>query len=262
MKRLKKIPGKLLALTSAMGLSAAFAAPVAPAVYQRTTNTESIELSNIDEAGSVALPISVEPAPPASSQAAPAAKAPVASAAPAEPQARAKVKKMIRKPDGTEEEVWVDADEDTKTADQANGSASDVTSKKSDNWGSFGFSSPSGSSGGYAGGGYTPGGTGNNTGTTNSGSTGGTTASNGGSAGDSTSGSTASNGGSTGGNPAGAGSNTTSPTPTPTTALETKLASYRDMLLADVANAHVANPAITRRYQAMNRSAYQSRFGF
>jgi hypothetical protein len=43
--------------------------------------------------------------------------------------------------------------------------------------------------------------------------------------------------------------------------LETKLETYRNLMLNEVANAQVANPAITRRYQMMNRSAYQRSMG-
>jgi hypothetical protein len=44
-------------------------------------------------------------------------------------------------------------------------------------------------------------------------------------------------------------------------ALEAKLVTYRDMMITDVTNAHVANPAIARRYQMMNRATYQTNIG-
>jgi hypothetical protein len=49
--------------------------------------------------------------------------------------------------------------------------------------------------------------------------------------------------------------------PTATSALDTKLEQYRNQMLQEVVNAQVSNPAITRRYQMMDKATYQSRGG-
>jgi hypothetical protein len=283
MKRLKKFPGKVLALVSAMGLSAAIAAPTAPAtptsavVYQRPSNSESIELSNIPEEGAVPLPGALDPAASVGSSAPDAKAAGTASAKPAPLKVKKKVLKKVTKPDGTEEEVWVETDEEVDNTDVTDPATADSGAKPGERSASgasgnetasrVGSSAPASSGGGMSTGGFSSGGyAGGSTGETSNGS-GGTTAPNGGSTGSGTTGATgsgtgtntASNGGSTGTGITGTtGSGTT---PTATTALETKLETYRNLMLNEVANAQVANPAITRRYQMMNRAAYQSRLG-
>jgi hypothetical protein len=285
MKRLRKFPGKMLALVSAMGLSAAIAAPATPApavatsaaVYQRPSNSESIELSNLPEEGAVPLPIALDPAASVGTSAPEAKTAGTASAKPSPLKVKKKVLKKVTKPDGTEEEVWVETDEEVDNTEVTDPAAADSGAKQGERSASgasgnetasrVGSSAPASSGGGMSSGGFSSGGyAGGSTGETSNGA-GGTTAPNGGSTGSGTTGAagngtgtnTASNGGSTGtGNTGTTGSGTT---PAATTALETKLETYRNLMLNEVANAQVANPAITRRYQMMNRAAYQSRLG-
>jgi hypothetical protein len=278
MKRLKNFPGRLLALSSAMSLSAAFAAQTAPAmptapaaapVYQRTTNTESIELSNLPEEGAVPLPTVEDGAAQAGSSSADAKSAGTASAKPAPVKVKKKVLKKVTKADGTEEEVWVDSEEDADSADPAvadsstkkdEGSATGSTSMNSTG---LGGSAPSSWGGGFSGAGHTGGGTADSSSGAGSGTP---TTTNGGSNGTgSTSTPTASNGGTAGtGTPVvdprpGTGSSN-APAPA-TAALSAKLETYRNAMLNEVVGAQVANPAITRRYQMMNRSTFQGLIG-
>jgi hypothetical protein len=259
MKYLKQFAGKMLVLTSTLGLGAALAAPPSAAVFQRTTNTESVELSNIDETDTAQVPVSTSPAAQSGAGAA-EAKSLAAARNPGTPAKVAKkVKKKIRLADGTEEEVLVDADEDgTEQADAATGGSDARTASGARNnsesmgmGGNGGYSAAAGSSGGgYASGGYAGSG---------SQGTGTNTASGGGSGGSSSG--TGTNTAASGSGSTGGGSATVPALPAPTSSLETKLETYRNLMLNDVTHAQVSNPAITRRYQMMNRTTYQSLMG-
>jgi hypothetical protein len=278
MKQLKKtFAGKLLVLSSAMGLATAFAAPPAPtlpaaaaaaAVYQRTTNTDSVELSNLDEADPSQAAVPVTAGAQAGTPAA-EPKTAVARNAPATKPAK-KVKKKVRLADGSEEEQWVEEDADSTEQADANGSAADRTASgsRSEDSGSMGFNAASGSSAGSSGGytgGYAGGGTAGNT-TGNSGGYVDNTAGQSSGVATGSTGTTDTTGGagtgttaSTGTTPGTYGSGPTT-LPTPTSALEVKLDAYRAQMLREVTNAQAANPnpALTRRYQMMNRGTYQS----
>jgi len=292
MKPVHTSPGKLLVLISAMGISVAFAAPAkhtettapvasaapsATAVYQRQSNTDSIELSNIPTEGALRLPISVD----ANVTSAPAASEAKSAVADAASTTRAKVKKKvlkkIKKADGTEEEVWVDSEEDADSADGTDTAATDSGAGESRN-----SDGTLNSGGGYSGGGYLSGATqGGSVGSgSTTGSSGGNTSTSNTSTGTGTTTSTGTNT-STG---TGTGTNTTASTgtstgstvsvgtdgipvdsslPTPQTALETKLNNYRTMMLTEVlSTATVTNPAAARRYQKMDRSTFQSLLGY
>ena len=280
MKHIQTFPGKLLVLVGAMGLCAAFAAPPKPAtppapaaampsataVYQRQSDTESIELSNLPEEGSVRLPISVDLTNKSTPSANEARSAVAETASAVQPKVKKKVLKKIKNADGIEEEVWVDSEEDadsttdTAAADSKNGQggtmASGGGSAGANSWNS---GSAVNTGGGYSGGGYA------------GGTTGGTAASSGSTASNGSTSGTGSTGSTGGASPVVSGTPVPTTTigstvvpvaPTPTTPLQAKLDSYRSMMLSEVATGQVTNPAITRRYQMINRATYQGMYGY
>lgn len=285
MKHLPALTAKLLAATSAFSLSVAFAAPPAPVaaatpaatkVYQRTDNAESIELSNLDESDAAQTPLTLgaQPQTPGTtSTSSGSAKAAVAAAGRTTPaKVSKKIKKKIRLADGTEEEVLVDSDdEDTDGLAQADGTAADssrndrfgANARSGDANGGAGFVGGNTQGAGYAGAGYAGTGSGTSGGGSNVATgTGTATASSGTSGGGSGSGTGAGSSGSGSAGTVAVGNGNTgtiAPLPTPTSALETQLANYRNLMLTEVAAAQVANPALTRRYLAMDRSTYQIR---
>ena len=285
MKHIQTFPGKLLVLVGAMGLCAAFAAPPKPAtppapaaatpsataVYQRQSDTESIELSNLPEEGSVRLPISVDLTNKSTPSANEARSAVAETASAVQPKVKKKVLKKIKNADGIEEEVWVDSEEDadsttdTAAADSKNGQggtmASGGGSAGANSWNS---GSAVNTGGGYSGGGYSGGGYAGGT-------TGGTAASSGSTASNGSTSGTGSTGSTGGASPVVSGTPVPTTTigstvvpvaPTPTTPLQAKLDSYRSMMLSEVATGQVTNPAITRRYQMINRATYQGMYGY
>jgi hypothetical protein len=223
-------------------------------VVQRTENTESIELTNLGEGSETQAPVVAEA--PDNAATAAAEQKTAAKDTPAG-KAKIKIKKKILLEDGTEEEVLVDSDENTSTNAQAN--VSNTNTGGNTYLGGATTSNGTGASTGNGAdtrGTYNGGSTSNGTGTTSgsasvSSSNSGTTAATGaGLVGASGSGSTAATGTGTGTN-----------TPSPTSALETKLESYRNQILTEVTSAQVTNPALTRRYLQVNRTTYQATYG-
>lgn len=271
MKRVHTSSGILFSLVSVLGISAAFAAPTrhpdptAPAalavpskttVYQRQADSGSIELSNIPAEGTLPIPISIETDVRSGASASETKSAVSESVATTQPKAKKKVLKKIKNADGVEEEVWVDADEDVDGTDTAATDAAQAGAMSSTSGSSGGSSwssaSPQNSGGGYSGGGYYGGGlTGGGVDTGSTPASSGGNVSNGG-----TTTTTGNNGGTSSGIPL-------DPTlPAPTTPLQTKLNNYRTMMLNEVITSTVANPAIARRYQMVNRATYQSLLGY
>jgi hypothetical protein len=263
MKNLSKFAGPVVMLAAAWGACNASAATAAGgAVFQRTENTQSIELSNIEEEGAAQVPVSVETAAPQNG-----AKAAVQSAvktpaqpAPAKAPAPAKTAKKKSAADGTEEEETAEGGEPLSRQAQADANRA-ADKDRNDNMlysGGGMFNSATGVSS-FGTGTETTGNTGN---TITSGTSGSTSTSTGTSmgSGTGTSGSTTT-AGTSGGTGSGSGTGTVPTAPTATTALDTKLESYRNQMLQEVVNAQVANPALTRRYQMMDKATYQSRGG-
>jgi hypothetical protein len=262
MNQLSKFLCPMVLLTGVFGAcNVAAAAPAGATVFQRTENTQSIELSNIEDEGAPSVPVAVETKTPINS-----AKAvdPIPTKTPALPTPP-KVAKKKSATDGTDDEEVAEGDEpETRQgrADANRAGDKDRNETVSTTTASFGggFSGATGSTGGTTDGtaGTSSGGSsttsaGNSTGAS-AGTTAGTSAGTGSSTGTAT---TAGTGGSTG-----SGSVPSVPAVPPTqTALETKLVQYRDQLLQEVANAQVANPAVARRYQMTDKATFQSRAG-
>lgn len=287
MKYLTTYSGKLLLVWSAMGLGAALAAPPIATVYQRTDNTESIELSNLADDGTEQKALTLEVPAAATGAGATEARA-VTSARSTPPKARKKVLKKVVKPDGTEVEQWVDSEEDSDSADgsggvgtepgtrsaaQADGAGYQGNSMHISGGGFFGGSGGSTGSSGYSnsgGGSYSSGDT--STGTVSTGASGGASSSGTGSTTSTTSTATSTPGTATTPSTTSTASTSSVPkttstagtggaAPVATSALQTKLETYRDMMLTEVTSAQVSNPALTRRYQMMDRATYQTRVG-
>lgn len=256
MNQLSKFLGPMVLLTGVLGAcNVAAAAPAGATVFQRTENTQSIELSNIEDEGAPSVPVAVETKTPVNSAKAVdpiPTKTPALSAAP-------KVAKKKSATDGTDDEEVAEGDEPETRQGRADANrAGDKDRNETATTASFG--------GGFSGSAGTTAGTSSGTSGTSSG--GSTTTSTGTGAGAGTSagagtgsstgtGTTAGTGGSTG-----SGSLPAVPAAPPTqTSLETKLVQYRDQMLQEVANAQVANPAIARRYQMTDKATFQSRAG-
>jgi hypothetical protein len=238
MKRLNPFTKKIVALTCAWGLGAALAASPDARVYVNTGNTDAVELSNLEDSAATQAPLALEAAP-AGPVSASAPQAVTSRAAPV--KVSKKTKKKIRLADGTEEEVWVDSEEDADATALAEGRSSDGRNNDTNTTMGFGGGS---SSGGY---GLMSPGAATSSGTSGTGSAIGAGAASG-------AGTAASGGGST-------GTGSVASVPVPTSALETKLASYRNLMLTEAGGTQIANPALTRRYQMMDRPTYRSRFG-
>lgn len=265
MRNVSKLVGLTVLLTSAVGTCNVWAAaPGGGAVFQRTENTQSIELSNIEDEGAARVPVVVESSAPVTGVRA-AAQNPRPEQMPAQPAPTRVVKKKLAA-DGTEETDVAEGEEAKATERQADAGratgrerndempvSSMPTPVDGSNDAGAGASAgagalPSFTNGTSAGSGSTAqSGTGTGTGT---GSTGAGTGTN--TAGTGTSGSGTS----------GTGSVPSIPSaPTATTALEAKLETYRNQMLQEVVNAQVTNPALTRRYQMVDKATYQSRAG-
>lgn len=219
MNNLSKLLGSMVLLTTAMGAANVLAAsPAGAAVFQRTENTQSIELSNIEDESAMRAPVAVETAV--------AVVAKTALQGPAKTPARLELPRKVKLTPTSDnaEDAEVAEGEETESrqaqADTSHAGGKDHHENASDTDSSNTIASVSGLGDVvYSGG----------------------------------TGAIASSG--TGNVP------NASVLPVATPALDTKLEQYRNQMLQDVANAQVANPAITRRYQMMDKATYQSRTG-
>lgn len=294
MNKLSKLASSLALLTSVMGVGNVFAAgPTAGAVFQRAENTQSIELSNIEEDGAAQVPVvAAIPMSQSVGKDATVNKLPAKSPSKVAPTLVAKKGKT----DGTEEADATEGDEENTTlqadADRRQGkdrgldTASNRQSNGNSEMNAIGLGSGAFFSGGSGGAGNLQGGTTgtsgfaagssdtgagqssgavNTSGNTVSNATGSNTSSGSGAG----SGATASSGTGTGtGTGSGAGTTASSGNgatgagsagaPAPDITLGNKLEQYRNQMLQEVTSAQVTNPALTRRYQMVDKATYKS----
>lgn len=252
---------RTLALTLVWAATLCLPAQAADAVFQRQSASETIELSNLEEAGS-GQAVLIEGAP----HTAAAPSAPLARPQAHASNATLRGKRLNAKGQaGTE--AAADAESDASTEDspaeeralasdeqtdpsalaspQNQGAGTDKTASGASpmTGGGAGFSAPynqgaNSTAGGGSGSSGIAGSGGAGTGTPGTGTTG-TTASSGGS-----------------GSSAGTGA-------APLSGLQAMLSQYRDLMVqeASAANYMNSNPAISRRYLAVNRTTYQARMG-
>lgn len=255
MNNLSKFLGRIVLLTGVVAACHVSAASsTGGAVFQRTENTKSIELSNIDDEGAPQVPVAAETTVPLGGTKA-AIQSPTKTPAQPRPPQVAKKKSAI---DSVDDEDVAESEEPLTRQGRADAnrlgdqdrnenvlaiipaSAGVATSSVGDVINSGGAGPTS-------------------SGTTSTSSGASTTAAPGSGAGTGTGTSVGT------GTSAGAGNVPTVPStpnaPTATSALDTKLEQYRNQMLQEVVNAQVTNPAITRRYQMMDKATYQSRGG-
>jgi hypothetical protein len=251
MNNLSKFLGRMVLLTGVVAACPVSAASsTGGAVFQRTENTKSIELSNIDDEGAPQVPVAAETTVPLGGTKA-AIQSPTKMPAQPTPPQVAKKKSAIGSVD---DEDVAESEEPLTRQGQADANrlgdqdrnenvpaiipanAGVATSSVGDVINSGGAGPTSSGTTSTSGGASTTAAPGTGTGT-----------------------------GMGTGTSAGAGNVPTVPSspnaPTATSALDTKLEQYRNQMLQEVVNAQVTNPAITRRYQMMDKATYQSRGG-
>jgi hypothetical protein len=247
--------------------SACVSAVAADTVYQRPGNTQSIELSNIDDVDAAQVPLVVDNKPARAATLAGAAQAsPVDTPMPLRSKRSALARAQGKGTTAGEEEELADSSQPETTAVGAKdnvpaASAVDLPPEVNDNNGS--------SSMAYGGPGFAIGPSGATTSNPVSTGSTGTTGSS------SSTGSTASTGSTVPATPSTQPGNTTATsTPKPrgdtggsstgsTAGLSTALQQYRQLMLQDATDPSLllGNPATSRRYVMVDRTTYQSRIG-
>jgi hypothetical protein len=264
MNRLSKFLGPMVLLTGVLGAgNVASAAPAGATVFQRTENTQSIELSNIEDEGSPSVTVAVEAKMPINGAKA-VVQSPIKTPAQATPP---KVTKKKSATDGVDDEEVAEGEEPETRQGRADASRSGDKERSENSFvGVSTFGGGFGGATGTAGAPTTSTGAGTSVVTTGTSSGGGSTTSAGagtGVAAGTAAGASAGAGSSAGsGASSGSGGGGTGPVaPVTASSLDTKLVQYRDLMLQEVANAQVTNPAIARRYQMTDKTTYQSRAG-